>query len=528
MKFLFSFCFLLFFSGSAFSQWGIILDTEEAVDGYTLFKISGQATYLINNCGEVVHTWDATGGLFTHPKLLDNGNIIYTTNSNLSEYSWDGQLLNSVSTSQTEVENFTYRYEVVKLENGNYLSVGRISKSDDELDDLGFDLSLYSPSETDVVVEVDSASGQVVWLWDIADHMIQERDSTKGNFGSIFDHPELLDMDAISRFDWNFGESFMINGMDYNPDLDQIALSVRKMSEIIIIDHSTTTEEAQGSIGGNSGKGGDVLYRWGNQQNYSRGTDADRYLFFQHNPKWILEGPHKNKLSCFNNGLNRPNYWPLGAFSEAPLITTSINADGEYELLEDSPYMPIAPDVVYAGNNPSSTFYSPYTSGAQIFANGNVFISEGINARLLEVNSEGEVVWEYKVPSNDYLFRAEKYESTHPAFEGKDLIPTGIEIPFTDTPYECGTVSVLDRLTPNQNMFSLQQFSNKSFTINNLRNDNTQFQIVDLQGQLMRTYYIGSHGSQDISLDGLSSSLYILSAIDKEKGQIQSQKLIIY
>ncbi|MFT5802699.1 MAG: hypothetical protein ACI956_002520 [Nonlabens sp.] len=36
--------------------------------------------------------------------------------------------------------------------------------------------------------------------------------------------------------------------------MDQIALSVRKMSEVIIIDHSTTTAEAASHNGGNSGK----------------------------------------------------------------------------------------------------------------------------------------------------------------------------------------------------------------------------------------------------------------------------------
>ena len=54
------------------------------------------------------------------------------------------------------------------------------------------------------------------------------------------------------------------NAIAYNPQRDEIALSVLGNNEIWIIDHSTTTEEARGSTGGNSGKGGDILYRWGN------------------------------------------------------------------------------------------------------------------------------------------------------------------------------------------------------------------------------------------------------------------------
>src|SRR5215470_13826972 len=58
------------------------------------------------------------------------------------------------------------------------------------------------------------------------------------------------------------------NSVAYNPELDQVMVSVHSFSEIWIIDHSTSTAEAAGHSGGRSGKGGDLLYRWGNPHVY--------------------------------------------------------------------------------------------------------------------------------------------------------------------------------------------------------------------------------------------------------------------
>ena len=107
--------------------------------------------------------------------------------------------------------------------------------------------------------------------------MIQDFDSSKDNFGVVADNPELMDINAISGGGGpgpgpgpggGGGDWFHVNGINYNAELDQIVFTSRFASEFYIIDHSTTTAEAAGHTGGNSGMGGDFIYRWGNPSNY--------------------------------------------------------------------------------------------------------------------------------------------------------------------------------------------------------------------------------------------------------------------
>ena len=112
-------------------------------------------------------------------------------------------------------------------------------------------------------------------------------------------------------------------------DLDQIVLSVHGFSEIWVIDHSTTTSQAASHSGGNSGKSGDLLYRWSNPQAYDSGNAADQKLFVQHDARWIETGlPGENHILIFNNGQGRPE----GNYSSVDEIVPPVNSDGSYAL----------------------------------------------------------------------------------------------------------------------------------------------------------------------------------------------------
>ena len=72
LTFILGLCLIISFIPSPLTaQTGITLNSEAAMDGYTLFENS-IGTYLINNCGEVVNTWAITN-TDNHTKLLPNG-----------------------------------------------------------------------------------------------------------------------------------------------------------------------------------------------------------------------------------------------------------------------------------------------------------------------------------------------------------------------------------------------------------------------------------------------------------------------
>jgi hypothetical protein len=234
-----------------------------------------------------------------------------------------------------------------------------------------------------------------------------------------------------------------MNSIAYNPKLDQIVLSVRGCNEIWIIDHSTNTKEAAGHSGGKHGKGGDLIYRWGNPAAYQRGTAADRQLIQQHDAQWVPDGtPGAGHITIFNNGYER-------GWSSLEEIVPPVDASGRYVLTTGKPYGPDKPVWHYEAKN-RTDFFSSEISGAHRLPNGNMLVCAGVVGNLFEVTPAGETVWQYvnpmvrrgilaqgELPGKDMrghlwnaVFKVHRYAPNDPGLKGRDLTPKGvIELP---------------------------------------------------------------------------------------------------
>ena len=365
----------------------------------------------------------------------------------IEEYDWDGNLVWAFDYSTAD---YMSHHDIEPLPNGNILMLVVEKKTYAEVLAAGFNPDLMHPDVEsqgsmmpDSVVEIEpqgTDGGTVVWSWHVWDHLIQDFDANQDNYDVVAERPELIDVNGYVEKDqktmpfWNH-----MNSIDYNADLDQIMLSVRGSSELWVIDHSTTTAQAAGSTGGNSGKGGGLLYRWGNPQTYDAGTAGDQTLFDQHDAQWIETGnPGERNILIFNNGLGR-NY------STVDEIVPPIDEEGNYALATGEAYEPGELAWTYAATPPTD-LYSEAISGVQRLPNGNTLICDGVHGMFREVTSDGTIVWQYinpvtntgplmqgELPTLDVrkhnynaVFKIHRYSPTYPGLDGKDLTPTGL------------------------------------------------------------------------------------------------------
>ncbi|KAK3245971.1 hypothetical protein CYMTET_44475 [Cymbomonas tetramitiformis] len=282
--------------------------------GYVLASGPGKHfTDLIDMNGMVRHRWvypdhpmeksstlTPNGTLFVHrhyrPSEIPDRWVDFVEEHDaaglMTELDWDSKIVKECSYIS---DSHVLHHDAVILPNGNYLSIAfkrmdlehyvnitGLSKKKGTKEGTQTSIeSLYAyythcknpaPGNifVDGIVELKAVAGQkqcqLVWEWWQADHVIQEQDKDCKNYGVVKDNPHRLNLYFTDEMIG--AETLHLNSLDYDPKLDQILLNSMITAEFYIIDHSTTTEEAASHAGGKYGKGGDILYRWGNDEAY--------------------------------------------------------------------------------------------------------------------------------------------------------------------------------------------------------------------------------------------------------------------
>ena len=375
--------------------------------GLHVYQPTNSSTaYAVDLQGNVVNSWPGTANPGLAVYMAENGDLVRTRNiavgpggggggGAIERLDWDGNLLWSFQYTGPTVHT---HHDIALMPNGNVLMIAWESIGSASAVAFGRNPNTLAGafwSEKIIEVQPDGMGGaQIVWEWRAIDHVVQSFDPSAPNFDAPADRPERIDINYPAGNLGNSGDWLHCNGIDYHPGLDQIVISSRTFHEIWIIDHSTTTLEAAGSTGGLRGRGGDLLYRWGNPAAYGRGTTLDQKLFGQHDPQWIPAGrPGEGHLLVFNNGLGRPG----GNYSSADEIVPPLNAAGTYDLSGGLAYLPL--DLIRSDFHPSPfSFFSPTTSGCERQPNGNTLLVEGNSGFFIEIDPTGNLVWSWQNP----------------------------------------------------------------------------------------------------------------------------------
>lgn len=371
----------------------LINDKTLSMEGYVLVnEATDDRVYLMaKDSAQIIHEWQLEFGLGNDVELLSDGKLLASLGVESPDFSFGGfggiiQLINPDSSIDWEYilanEEHIIHHDVEMLPNGNVLALVWDLRLPDELDAIGY-LGEEEKVYTESIIEINPTTNEVVWKWDSWNHIIQDTDSSKPYFGIVADNPEKINInfiDVLREETGPDGDIMHANGLSYDSNKDLIYLSVNYFSEVWVIDHSTTAEEALVDIGGNFGKGGDLVYRFGNPSAYNN-ENGERLFYNNHFPNILKDGlPGAGNILVYANGNGDTKQSVVYEFSLPVEMNLIPNENNEPETVWQ-----------YTRDN----LYSAKVSGAIRLDNGNTLITSG-SMGIIEVTNEKEVVWEFE------------------------------------------------------------------------------------------------------------------------------------
>ena len=375
------------------------------------------------------------------------------------EVTWDGELLWRFS--RLPAIGFLTHHDIEVLDNGNVMLLCWERKTKEEAIAAGRRPELVPDGEVwnNLTIEIKPSprepgsaapvgGAEVVWQWSMWDHLVQDYDPDKANYrglDGVHGHPELFDInfcppgggpaqrnrDRLRDIDKSgpsmqpgsgmsgnsHGLSLLpprgpvvtgdkdwlhVNAVSLCARRDLLVMSLNVPCEIIIVDHATTAEEAATHAGGRRGKGGDIIWRWGNPQIYHHGARIEQTLFVQHSSNFVPEDcPGAGNIILFNNGRNPDRVWSE-VLELRPLIPgMDGGVDGSVAPAERAEGEAFGAEIVFqygprAGR--AGSFYCTHISGCMRMANGNTLITIGTLGTVVEVTPDGEEVWRWLSP----------------------------------------------------------------------------------------------------------------------------------
>lgn len=374
------------------------LNEELVEDGLVLINDAGNnRVYLMDKSAKIHHEWKLTSGLGNDVFLLPNGKLLASLEADEPqiELGGSGGKLQLIDKDGKVEWNFDYssedritHHDAELLPNGNIIALvwERINVDEAMRNGSKLETDLF----TEAIIEINPESKEIVWEWRAWDHIVQDIDDAKNSFGIISKNPQLIDLNYVDRED---GDIMHANGIAYDQINDLIHISVNFYHEVWVIDHSTSTEVARGHTGGTFGKGGDLIYRFGNPMAYQN-PNGKKLFYSNHFPN-LLQGEDLGKMLIFSNGtgLDQSTVYELKL---PQTFTLEPNTDNE-------------PEVAWSFTN--SELFAPKVSGAVKLPNGNRLITEG-DFGIWEVTESGEVVWKFS--SDGFFWRAYHYDKDAP------------------------------------------------------------------------------------------------------------------
>ncbi|MSR29479.1 MAG: arylsulfotransferase (ASST) [Phycisphaerales bacterium] len=371
----------------------------------------------------VVNTWTGAAGGASVGYLRADGSMVRPTihvggaypgaarGGRIQVFNPLGAISNDLIVSTSAYQQ---HHDIRPMPNGNILCIvweGHTQAQGTAAGRLNLTGAIWSESVLEIQ-PTGASTFTIVWRWNLWDHLVQDANASGANYGVVAQHPELVDINlgtiAPSGGDW-----VHMNSIDYNPTRDEIVMSSRTLNEIFVIDHSTTTAQSATHSGGARGKGGDLIYRWGNAANYDRGTVSDKKFDVVHSATWIRDGlPGAGNILAFNNG-DRPG--AASDYSTVMEVTPVRDAAGNYPIDAGAAFAPTNPS--WACGSPGQFYGGQTQCGAFRTLDNTTIVTLTNSGNIFEVNSAGTTIWS-RTNAGTNIARVPRYRQVNGSWIG--------------------------------------------------------------------------------------------------------------